>query len=281
MRITIIGATGFIGRHLTAALRARGDEVVTASLRDPAAAAQACCGSQAIVNLAGEPVAQRWTPEVKAKIRSSRVDAPSALFDALTTLDDRPQAYVSSSAIGYYGTSETATFDETSPAGSDLLADVCVAWEAVADRFAELDMRVAKIRTGIVLGTDGGALAQLLPLFKLGVGGIVASGKQWYSWIHVDDEVGVYLHAIDGAAGVLDATAPNPATNAEFTHALGKALHRPTFFPVPEFVLTMMLGEAALVVTRGQRVLPTRTLETGYRFKYETLDAAMTAIAAS
>jgi uncharacterized protein (TIGR01777 family) len=281
MLLTVLGSSGFIGRHLIAALRARGDQVTTASLRRPDAAARACRGADAIVNLAGEPVAQRWTPEAKAKIRSSRVDGPRALFEALAREDARPKTYVSASAIGYYGVSESVTFDESSPPGDDFLAETCVAWETAADRFAELDMRVAKIRTGLVLGADGGALAKLLPLFKLGGGGVIASGKQWYSWIHIDDEVGIYLHALDGASGALDGTAPNPVRNAEFTRALGAALHRPTLFPVPEFVLSLMLGEGAEVVSKGQRVLPTRTLETGYRFKYETIEAALAAIAGS
>lgn len=279
MNVTIVGASGFIGRHLTAALTARGDVVTKASLRDPAAAADACAAADVVVNLAGEPVAQRWSPEVKAKIRSSRVEAPRALIDALGTRDRRPGAYVSASAVGYYGSSETETFDESSPPGSDFLSGVCVAWEAEADRAATLGMRVAKVRTGLVLGADGGALAKLLPLFKLGLGGIVASGRQWYPWIHIDDQIGVYLHAIDGTDGVLDATAPNPVRNADFTKALGAALHRPTLFPAPAFAVQLVLGEGASVVTEGQRVLPTRTLATGYRFRYETIETAFAAIA--
>ena len=279
MNVTIVGASGFIGRHLSDALIARGDRVTKTSLRDPVAAALACDGADVVINLAGEPVAQRWSPEVKAKIRSSRVDAPRALIAELGALARMPSAYVSSSAVGYYGSSENATFDETSAPGSDFLAEVCVAWEAEADRAAPFGMRVAKIRTGLVLGKDGGALAKLLPLFKLGVGGIVATGRQWYPWIHVDDEVGVYLHAIDGTGGVLNATAPNPVRNAEFTKALGAALHRPTLFPAPAFAVELVLGEGASVVTEGQRVVPTRTLETGYRFRYETIDAALATMA--
>jgi uncharacterized protein (TIGR01777 family) len=278
MNVTVLGASGFVGRHLTAALRARGDSITAASLRDPAAAALACEGADAVVNLAGEPVAQRWTPDAKAKIRSSRVDAGRALIDALAGLETKPRAYVSASAIGYYGTSESATFDETSPPGSDFLAGVCVGWEAEADRAAALGMRVAKVRTGLALGTDGGALAKLTPLFKVGAGGIVASGRQWYSWIHIDDLVGIYLHAIDGAAGALAPPAPTPVRNADFTRALGAAVHRPTLFPAPAFAVGLVLGEGAVVVTDGQRVLPTRTVETGYRFIYETLDRAFAAL---
>jgi uncharacterized protein (TIGR01777 family) len=278
MRVSIIGASGFVGKHLSAALRARGDEVVAASLRDPAAAAQACEGSDAIVNLAGESVAQKWTAETKGKIRSSRVDAPKALIAHLGRMATRPSTYVSASAIGYYGTSLDATFDESSAPGHDFLAEVCVAWEAVADEAALLGMRVAKVRTGLVLGTDGGALPKLIPLFKLGAGGIVASGKQWYSWIHIDDLVGVYLHALDGTDGVLGGVAPNPVRNADFTFALAHAVHRPALFPVPRFALGLVFGEGAVVVADGQRVVPQRTQATGYRFKYEAIADAFAAL---
>jgi hypothetical protein len=276
--VTLIGASGFIGKHLKAALEARGDRVRTASLRDPDAAATACAGADAVVNLAGESVAQRWTPAVKERIRSSRVDAPRALLQRLAALEAKPKAYVSASAIGYYGTSLEATFDESSPPGNDFLATVCAQWEAEARRAAEFGARVALVRTGLVLGTDGGALPKLIPLFKLGAGGIVASGRQWYSWIHIDDVVGIYLAAIDGIDGALDATAPNPVRNAEFTAALARALHRPAFLPAPAFALQLVFGEGATVVADGQRVLPTRTLERGYAFRYPTLDGALTAL---
>jgi uncharacterized protein (TIGR01777 family) len=281
MNVTIVGASGFIGRHLSAALTSRGDRVTSASLRDPAAAVRAAAGADIVVNLAGEPVAQRWSPEVKEKIRTSRVEATRTFVDALGKLPARPRGYVSASAVGYYGSSETETFDETSAPGNDFLAGVCTAWEAEADGAAAFGMRVSKVRTGIVLGTDGGALARLLPLFKFGLGGIVATGRQWYSWIHIDDQVGIYLHAIDGTDGVLNATAPNPVRNADFTRSLGAALHRPTLFPAPAFAIELLLGEGAAVVTEGQNVVPTRTLATGYRFKYETIDAACAAIAAT
>jgi uncharacterized protein (TIGR01777 family) len=274
MKVTILGASGFIGKPLVLALRARGDVVTTASLRDTAAAAQACAGADVVVNLAGEPVAQRWNEAVKEKIRASRVDAPLALLAELEKSGTHVGAYVSASAIGYYGTSESATFTEASEPGNDFLAGVCVAWEATADRFASVAGRVAKVRTGLVLGRDGGALAKLLPLFKLGAGGIVASGDQWYSWIELEDQIGIYLHAIDGASGVLNATAPNPVTNAAFTKALAAAVQRPALFPAPSFAISLVLGEGAIVVTQGQRVLPERTRETGYRFKFEAIDVA-------
>ena len=278
MRIALFGASGFIGRHLAAALRARGDEVVVASLRDPARAAAASAGCAVIVNLAGAPVSVRWTAQAKLDIERSRVDLPRAFIDALKDIDPKPAQYVSASAIGYYGTSESATFTETSPPGSDFLARVCTGWEAEAQRAHDLGMRVAIVRTGLVLGAAGGALAKLLPIFKLGLGGAVAGGEQWYSWIHIDDQVGIYPRAIDGYDGVLNATAPAPVKNKIFTAALGSALHRPTILPTPGFAVALVLGEGAVVVTEGQRVLPEATLASGYRFTYAEIDAALAAI---
>ena len=275
MRVTILGASGFIGRHLSAALRARGDDVVEASVRDPAAAAAASAGSHVVVNLAGAPVAVRWTAASKAAMWSSRVDATRAYLEALARVDPRPQAYVAGSAIGYYGTSRTATFTESSPPGADFLGKLCAAWEAEADRAAALGMRVAKLRTGLVLGRDGGVLGKLLPIFRLGGGGVIASGKQWYSWIHMDDEIGIALHAIDGVEGILNASAPQPVTNADFTRALGRAVHRPAIVPVPGFAATLLLGEGAVAITEGQRVLPERTMAAGYVFRHPELDEAL------
>ena len=279
MRIAILGATGFIGRHLAAALSARGDEVVSASLRDPRGAAAACAGSTAVVNLSGAPVSERWTPQAKIDIERSRVDLPRAFLAALAAVDAKPSRYVSASAVGYYGTSRSATFTEASPAGSDFLAGVCARWDAEAAHARDLGMSVAIVRTGLVLGADGGALAKLLPIFKLGLGGVVASGEQWYSWIHIDDQIGIYLRAIDGYDGVLNATAPNPVKNREFTAALGRALHRLTILPTPGFAISLLLGEGAVVVTEGQRVLPEATLACGYRFTYSDIGAALAAIA--
>ena len=274
MRIAVIGASGFIGRHLVRGLEGRGDEAVPLSLRDPEAAGRACDGADAVVNLAGEPVAQRWTDKVKERIRSSRVDDPRKLIAVFATLDAPPRAYISASAIGYYGTSETATFTEASSPGNDFLAEACIAWEAEAAKAAQGGRRVAIVRTGLVLGADGGALARLLPIFKLGGGGHVASGNQWYSWIHIDDTVGIYLAAIDGVSGVLNATAPHPVRNRDFTSALARAVKRPAFFPIPEFTMNLAFGEGAVVVTKGQRVLPERTSAQGYTFRYPGIDAA-------
>jgi uncharacterized protein len=213
-RITILGASGFIGRHLAAHLRKRGDIVIDGQLRNAASAAKQCKGSEIVVNLAGAPAARRWTAACKEEIRRSRVDAPRALIQKLGALpaETRPKAYISASAVGYYGTSLTATFTEASPPGNDFLADVCVGCEREANVAAAHGLRVAIVRTGIVLGPDGGVLKPLLPLFKAGIGGRIASGKQWVSWIHIDDQVGIYAAAIDGAQGVLNATAPVPVT---------------------------------------------------------------------
>jgi uncharacterized protein (TIGR01777 family) len=275
VRVTIIGASGFIGRHLSAALRGRGDEVVEASLRNVDAAAQACEGSDAIVQLAGAPVTTRWTARAKDEIRRSRVDATRALADRLAQLRARPTVYVSASAVGYYGASETVTFTESSPPGSDFLAEVCAGWEREASRAGELGMRVARIRTGIVLGPDGGALARLLPIFKAGLGGIIGSGRQWNSWIHIHDVVGIYLLAIDRAEDALNATAPEPVRNVDFTSALASALHRPAFLPVPEFALRLIFGEGASILTTGQRVLPERTMSLGYTFAFPQIGPAL------
>jgi len=275
VKVTLFGASGFIGRHLAAALSARGDGVAPASLRDIDAAVRACNGADAVVNLAGEEVAQRWTPAVKARILSSRVDAPRALIARLSTLASPPKTYISASAIGYYGSSQDVAFNETSPPGHDFLAQVCVAWEAEAAKAAEAGARVATIRTGLALGIDGGVLARLLPIFRAGAGGKVGDGRQWYSWIHIDDVVGIYLAALDGVSGTLNATAPNPVQNVDFTRALASVLKRPALIPVPEIALRLRFGEAAAFISQGQRVLPERALASGYEFRFPTLDDAL------
>ena len=278
MRVVLLGGTGFIGRHLHAALLARGDEVVLASMRDPAAAARRAAGCDVVVNLAGEPIAQRWSPAVKVRLAESRVGATTAFLTALAEIEPRPKALIAASAVGYYGTSESATFDESSPAGSDYLGRLCADWERSSLEAQSLGMRVALVRTGVVLGLDGGALAKLLPIFKLGLGGPIGNGREWLSWIHIEDQVAIYLAAIDGAEGVLNATAPEPVTNASFTAALAAALHRPAFVPVPAFALRALLGEGASVLLEGQRVLPKRTLALGYRFLYPHLGDALQAL---
>jgi uncharacterized protein (TIGR01777 family) len=275
MRVLLLGASGFVGKHLVAALRGRGDEVETASLRDSDAAADAATSCDAIVNLGGEPLAQRWKARVKERIETSRVEAPRRFLETLAQHSRRSTVYVSASAVGYYGTSETETFVEESPPGNDFLARVCVGWEREAQHASKLDMRVAIVRSGIALGSDGGALAKILQPFRAGAGGKVGSGRQWFSWIHIGDLVGIYLMALDGVEGAINGCAPAPVTNAEFTAELGAALHRPAKLPVPTFVLRAMLGEGAEMLLTGQRALPRRTQELGYRFAFPELKAAL------
>jgi uncharacterized protein len=274
MRVTVLGASGFVGRALVAALTLRGDDVRGVSLRDPARAAEAAAGSDVVVNLSGAPVIGRWTHERKRAIASSRVDLPRAFLAALERVERRPSAYVSASAVGFYGMSRTATFTEASPPGDDFLARVCVAWEAEAARATALGLRVAIVRTGLVLGRTGGALGMLLPLFRAGLGGPVASGEQWNSWVHLDDHVGILLLAVDGYAGTLNSTAPNPVTNRDFTRALAAAVHRPALFPAPAFGLKLIFGEGASILTEGQRVLPAATLAAGYAFRHPDIREA-------
>jgi len=281
MRIAVFGASGFIGSHLVAALRARGDDVRAVSMREPHAAAAASGGMDAVVNLAGEPIAQRWNAEVKRKIRESRTTLPSKFFDALAHVEPKPQTYISASAIGYYGTSEDASFTESSPPGVDFLAQVCAEWENVAQRGRECGMRVVCVRNGLALGPDGGVFAKILPVFKTGTGGRLGSGKQWYSWIHIDDLVGIYLLSIDKLAGSINGTAPNPVRNKDFTETLGRALHRPAALPVPNFALKIMLGEGAEMALQGQCVLPERAQAEGYVFKYPTLESAFSNLLSS
>jgi uncharacterized protein len=275
MNVLLLGGSGFVGSHLAAALRARGDEVAITSLRDPRAAAAVAASYDAVVNLAGEPIAQRWNAQVKQRLEQSRVELPRQFLETLSSAPRRPAVYVSASAIGYYGASETATFDESSPPGGDFLARVCAEWEREARRAQDLGMRVAIVRVGVVLGTDGGALPKMLPPFRAGLGGVIGNGRQWFSWVHVDDIVGIYLFALDGTDGALNGCAPNPVTNAELTRALGAALHRPAALPVPTIALRMMLGEGADMLLTGQRVLPRRTQELGYTFSFPELTDAL------
>jgi len=241
-------------------------------------AARDCAGADVVVNLAGAPIAKRWTRAYKLEIRRSRVELTRALIERIARFDRKPMAYVSASAIGYYGMSRTETFIETSLHGDDFLARVCVEWEHEAGRAAELGIRVAIVRSGIALGRDGGALAMMLPAFRFGLGGKIGSGAQWMSWVHIDDLVDTYLRAIDGTAGAINGTAPEPVTNAIFTQTLGRVLRRPTLLGVPAAALAVALGEAASMLTEGQRVLPERTLASGYRFRYPQLEPALRAL---
>jgi uncharacterized protein (TIGR01777 family) len=295
MRVTLTGATGLIGARLVRALVERGDAVTVLS-RDPGRAharlgvdavawdpldgpapASALAGRDAVVHLAGEPVAQRWSAAAKERIRASRAAGTANLLAGLRAADPRPAALVSASAVGYYGARGDEQVDESTPPGTGFLADVCVAWEQAARAAETLGVRVAILRTGVVLDPDGGALAQMLPPFRLGVGGPVAGGRQYLPWIHADDLAGLYLAALDGAdwSGPFNATAPTPVTNADFAKALGRALQRPAIAPVPRLALKLRYGEMEQIVTTGQRAVPSRALALGHAFAHPRLDEAL------
>jgi len=289
VRVAVTGATGLIGRRLVAALTERGDSVVALS-RDPTRAratlgveastpTAAPNGVDAVVNLAGEPLAQRWTAAVKQRIRESRVEGTARLVDALREADPRPSVLVSSSAAGYYGNRGDEIADESARPGDDWLASVCRDWEDAATAAAELGVRVVRIRTGVVLARDGGALAKMLPPFRAGLGGPVAGGRQWMPWVAMEDVVGLYLAALDGRewSGPINACAPNVVTNAVFAKQLGRAVNRPAILPVPGFALKALYGEMAAVVIGGQRMVPARAVELGYRFRFEMLGQALQA----
>jgi uncharacterized protein len=294
VNITITGATGFIGRRLIERLGTGehqlhvlsrhtnirfGNTAVWIGKWDPMAEdppKESLVNADAIVHLAGEPVAQRWTPEAKRKIRESRVESTRRLAQALAELKQRPRVMICSSAIGIYGSRGDEALTESSTPGTDFLAEVCQEWEKEASAVESLGVRVVKVRTGVVLGKGGGALQKMLPPFKAFVGGKLGSGKQWMSWIHLDDLVGILCHALTNPmSGVFNGTAPNPVTNADFTAALGKELGRPTLFPVPAFALKAMFGEMAEILLGGQRVLARATETAGYRFQYPELGGAL------
>lgn len=299
MRVLITGATGTIGLSLADALRARGDRVVAVS-RDPERGQrvlgdgaevhawpeptlappppEAVAGVDAVVHLLGEPVAQRWTTEARDRIRDSRVLSTRMLVAAIRGLpeSERPGVLVSQSATGYYGPRGDAPLDEHASAGDDFLARVVIAWEAEA-RAATGLMRVTCTRTGVVLSRSGGALAKMLPVFKLGIGGPVAGGEQYVSWIHLDDVVGGLIRCVDDAAadGPVNLTAPNPVTNTELSRALGHALGRPAVLPVPGFAVKLLYGEMSEMVTTGQRVVPARLRQLGYEFRHPEVEPAL------
>jgi uncharacterized protein (TIGR01777 family) len=284
MKVTITGATGFLGKRLSASLEASGHTVCAVGRASPVRwdpmsgepPAASLDGMDAVVHLAGEPVAQRWSPEAKSRIRESRVIGTRHLIQGLSTAAPRPSVLVCASAIGFYGSRGDEVLTETSAAGSGFLPDVCAAWEREADLAAALGMRVVKLRIGIVLGREGGALAKMLPPFRACAGGRLGSGRQWMSWIHADDLTGLIRHALENTvSGVVNGTAPEPVTNAVFTRHLASALRRPAVFPVPGFALRLLFGEMSEVLLASQRVLPTRALASGYKFRYDRLEAAL------
>jgi len=294
VKVAVTGASGFLGTQLVQKLLEAGHAVHVLGRRrgpnlppavqfsewhsaDVEPPAESLAAADAVVHLAGEPVAQRWTVEARRRIRDSRVNGTRNLVNALSTQSRRPSVLVSASAIGYYGPRGDEILTEASPPGSDFLAGVSVEWEQAAQLAEALGIRVIQLRIGMVLG-NGGALARMLPPFRWGLGGRMGSGKQWMSWIHVDDMINLILFAVTNAAirGPVNATAPSPVTNAEFTRLLGAALHKPVIFPsVPGFVLRLALGEMASLVLTGQRVIPIAAQTAGFEFRHPDLPQAL------
>jgi uncharacterized protein len=306
MRVTVTGASGLIGRALVAELREHGAQVTVLS-RDPSRVQEApgvqavrwdpmsepaplgaLAGADAVVHLAGENVAQRWSTRAKRAILESRVTGTRNLLTGLQAAGAaetgrRPRTLISGSAIGYYGAHGEEPLDEDAHPGSDFLAETCVAWEAEAQKASALGMRVVLVRTGVVLNREGGALAKMLPPFQLGVGGPVAGGDQYISWIHREDLVGMITTALEDErwTGPVNGTAPEPVSNRELSHALGHALHRPSLLPVPGIALRLLYGQMAEIVTKGARVVPAKALVLGYSFRHAELEEALHSALAS
>ncbi len=290
MKVLISGATGLIGSALIPELESGGHQT-TRLTRSPASSedvgwdpssgtidASRLEGHDAVVHLAGESIGEgRWTPEKKRRILESRREGTRLLAETIAGLPEPPRVLVSASAVGYYGDRGDELLREESEPGSDFLAEVCRAWEAAADPAREAGIRVVHPRNGIVLSTEGGALARTLPIFKLGGGGRIGSGRQWWSWVAIDDVVGAIIHALtdDSVEGLVNVGSPNPLTNAEYTRVLGKVLNRPTIFPLPAPAARLMLGEVAdALLLASQRIEPAKLKETGYEFRYPELEGA-------
>ncbi len=299
MTIAITGATGFIGRRLLKALSGGnhtlrvlsrhagtnlppGVQLFVWDAMKGAPPAESLDGVEAVIHLAGEPIAQRWNDETKQKIMESRTVGTRNLVQALASMPTRPAVLISGSAIGFYGSRGDEMLTEESAPGSGFMAEVCVAWEKEADAAAPLGIRLVKLRTGMVLGAHGGALAKMLPPFKAGMGGKLGSGDQWMSWIHLDDLVGIIQHALDNPMeGAVNGTSPNPVTNAEFTKALGHAVSRPAVVPMPAFTLKFMFGEMSEVMLASQRILPKVAEAAGYQFRYPAVEEALANVVAA
>ena len=303
MKIAITGATGLVGSRLVAQLKQKEHQLLVFT-RNPSKAQkvfpaspfpnldivqytpqesgdwqQQVSGCDAVINLAGEPIAERWSPKHKEAIMQSRQIGTRKLVEAIAMAEQKPQVLVNASAIGYYGTSETAVFDETSDSGNDFLAQVCQNWEAEAQRVTESGVRLVILRLGIVLA-NGGALGKMVGPFKMFAGGPIGSGKQWFSWIHRDDLVNLICQAVEqeNMSGVYNATAPHPVPMGQLCQTLGEVLNRPSWLPVPEFALELMLGDGAIVVLEGQQVLPKRTQASGFSYQYPDLKPALAEI---
>lgn len=295
MKILISGATGFIGSRLCQTLAAAGHTPVALSRNADSAKRRVASlqqafnwqpasgpppldafeGVDAVVSLAGESLAGRWTANKKRAIRDSRILGMRHLVDAVSQLSSKPKALVSMSAVGYYGDRGKERLTEDSPSASDFLGQLCADWEAEATRAEELGVRVVRLRPGIVLG-PGGALARLLPVFKLGMGGPLGSGQQWWSWVHLDDVVGLIAYSLEHQIdGPINATTPSPVRQRDFARTLGRVLRRPALMPAPAFMLRLMLGEVAGGLLASLYVLPKRAQEAGYSFRFTDLEAAL------
>lgn len=298
MRLVVAGGTGFIGSFLCGRLVQEGHSLtIFTRSRSPAGSEanrqwltwdgasdgpllQAINGADGIINLAGEPIAaKRWTAAQKQKIRSSRLESTRALVSAISKADTKPKFLINGSAVGYYGPRGDEFVTEETPPGTDYLSRVCVEWEAEARKAESSGVRVVCLRTGIVLGKGGGALAKMVPPFKFFAGGPLGSGNQWMPWIQMEDEVGLILFSMENvnASGAMNATAPNPVTMREFCKTLGKVLHRPCWAPVPAFALKLLLGQMADMLLTGQRAVPERAQKLGYKFRYPNLYEALQA----
>ena len=278
MNVAITGASGFIGRAVAGYLRNSGHTVRAISLRGPLAP-DALAGANAVIHLAGEPVAQRWTAAARDKILRSRVEGTRALVAGMRA--QPPQALISASAVGYYGSRGDDILTESEPPADDFLGRIAAAWEAEALAAEPLGVRVARIRIGVVLGRGGGALGRMLLPFRLGLGGRLGSGRQWMSWIHRDDLVALiaFLMKESTVRGVFNATSPFPVTNREFTRALAEAVHRPAIFPVPAFALKLALGEMSEVLLASQRAFPDALQRAGFVFEHPDIFATLAQIA--
>lgn len=292
MKVVVTGATGLVGSQLVPVLTGQGHEVYRLTHSKPREAHDISWnparqelpkarleGAEAIVNLAGENIAgRRWNAKFKQAIRTSRLDSTKLLCDTITQLQTPPKVLVCASAIGYYGDRGSEILNETSPPGKGFLADACRDWEALCEPVKAKGIRVVNLRIGVVLSPKGGALAQMLTPFKMGVGGVIGSGNQYWSWITVDDLVSIICHCISNEkmSGPVNATSPCPVTNYDFTKILGTVLQRPTFFPMPAFAARLALGEMAdALLLSSARVMPNRLSESGYHFQYPTLEAAL------
>ncbi len=293
MDYLITGASGFIGQRLVNRVLASGNEVNYLGRRrssrlDSRAAFHRWDAGQpppldsvptvdAIIHLAGEPIAQRWNSDVRRRIRESRVEGTRQLVSAIAGLRHKPSVLISASAVGYYGDRGDEILTESSMPGNDFLAQLCVDWEQEALRAREVGLRVVLIRIATVLGREGGALKQMLPAFRLGIGGKFGNGRQWMPWIHLDDLVELLIFSAENPSveGPLNGSAPRPVTNAEFTRVLAAAVHRPAIFPIPKFALKLALGEVAEFVFKSERVIPELAERAGFSFQFPEIGAAL------